>query len=140
MPDLDVSFVLTDPMLADTFSVKRRQDTIDGDGVTTPTVTSTITTFPGTTVPLCGVVTQEEPAELMRNPDAQLAPRIIFVASTFGFRGVSVSADGLTTYQPDIIVWNGSEYLVKKVLPYSRYGFGTYEVVAESMAQPDTVQ
>jgi len=139
MPDLDVSFVVSDPMVADTFTVTRRIETVGTDGIMVPS-TSTITTFPGTAVPLCGVVTQEEPAELMRNPEAQLAPRVIFVASTFQFRGLAQSADGQTTWQPDLINWNGSTYVVKKVLPYSRYGAGTYEVVAESMSQPDVPQ
>ena len=139
MPDLDVSFVVSDPMVADTFTVTRRVELMGTDGVMVVS-SSSITTFPGSSIPLCGVVTQEEPAELMRNPEAQLAPRVIFVASTFQFRGLAKSADGLTTWQPDLINWNGSIYVVKKCLPYGRYGAGTYEVVAESMSQPDVVQ
>ncbi len=137
MPDLDVSFVVSDPMLADTFTVTRRIETIGANGVLTVR-TSLITVAPGTNVPLRGIVTQEEPATLMRNPEAQIAPRVIFVASTFKFMGLS-SKNGVT-WQPDLINWDGSSYVVKKILPYSRYGFGVYEVVAESMTQPDVPQ
>lgn len=124
MPDLDVSFMTADPMLADTFTVTRYSDTVDQKGRTTPTLTQTFNN-------VVGVVTQEDPAELMRNPDAQMAPRKIMVCSTFAFRGVS------TGFQPDRITYLGVEYTVLAVLPYSRFGGGTYEVIAESMHATD---
>lgn len=126
MPDLDVSFLTCDPMLADTFDVKRRTDTVGTNGRTT----STPQTFTGVT----GVVTQQDPADLMRRDDGQMVPRLIFVASIFAFRGAS------TGYQPDQIIWNGTTYTVKQVYPYSRFGQGMYEVVAESMNAMDAPQ
>lgn len=124
MPQLDVSFMTFDPMLADTFCVTRRIDKVGDNGRTVPTDDQTFTG-------LYGVVTQESPSELMRNPDGQMAPRLIFVASMFAFRGPSEENE--LGYQPDIITWNGTQYTVKSVLPYSRYGAGTYEVIAEMM-------
>jgi hypothetical protein len=127
MPLLDVSFVLSDPMLADTFSVSRRSESVDTNGrrvVDAPIV------FPL----VVGVITQEDPAELMRRDDGQMMPRQIFVASQFQLRGVA------TGIQPDLITWNGATYTVKRVYPYSRYGKGIYEAVAEVMEATAPVQ
>ncbi len=127
MPLLDVSFMTSDPMLADVFTVTRRTDVIDDFGRTAPTAVETFND-------VVGVVTQQDPADLMRRDDGQMVPRMIFVASTFLFRGASVG------YQPDIITWNGTGYTVKHVMNYSRFGAGTVEVVAESMQAMDNPQ
>lgn len=123
MPDLDVSFVLDDGMFSDGFTVTRRTDTIDAKGRTH----STDTLIPD----LYGVVTMESPADLMRADSSQMMPRKIFVASRFRLRGPS------TGYQPDVINWNGGNYTVVNVLPYTRYGEGFVEVIAESMVAID---
>jgi hypothetical protein len=126
MPELDVSFLLADFQLSDTFTITRRADTIGTNGRTTPGSASPISAY--------GVVTQEEPAEIMRDPEAQRVPRRIFVASQTQMLGASVGQ------QPDLITWNGTDYVVVKVLPYSRFGAGFYEVVAESMTATDVAQ
>lgn len=120
MPDLDVTFVLADIMFSDSFDVLRRADVIDAKGRTTPTV---VETFPEQ----YGVITAQDPADLMRRDDGQMMPRLIFVATPFRLRGVA------TGCQPDIIVWNGSQYTVKHLLDYSRYGEGFTEAIAEVM-------
>lgn len=127
MPLLDVSFMTSDPMLADVFAVTRRTDVVDDKGRTSPT---TVEVFPNIT----GVVTQQDPADLMRRDDGQMVPRMILVCSTFLFRGAT------TGYQPDVITWNGTAYTVKQVMNYSRFGGGTVEVVAESMQAMDNPQ
>jgi hypothetical protein len=127
MPDLDVSFMTADPMLADTFTVTRRTDVVNQRGRTTPTTSQVFNN-------VVGVVTQENPSDLMRLPDGQMVPRKIFVASTFAFRGAS------TNNQPDVITWNGTDYVVTAVLPYSRFGAGTYEIIATSTAAVDPAQ
>lgn len=117
MPQLDVSFMTTDPMLADTFEVVRRPETIvDGRTVTTPQSQGYQT----------GVVTQQDPAELMKREDGQFVPRRIFIATMFQ---IYPAVEG---FQPDEILWNGTRYEVTEVLPYSRYGRGVYEVIAET--------
>lgn len=117
MPQLDVSFMTTDPMLADTFEVVRRRETIvDGRTVTTPQSLGSKT----------GVVTQQDPAEIMKREDGQFVPRRIFVATMFQ---IYPAVEG---FQPDEILWNGTRYEVTEVLPYSRYGRGVYEVIAET--------
>lgn len=137
MPQLDVSWVTADPMLADIFSVTRRLDTIDANGRTTPTPDQVF-------LAQVGVVTQQDPAELMRRDDMQNVPRNIFIAARFAFR------DASTGYQPDQITWpvnaDGSPatgatvYTVKQAYPYSRYGQGMYECVATSMNAIDPPQ
>lgn len=126
MPMLDVSFVTADPMLADTFAVRRQEQVITDKG----RVETTDTLFEN----LTGVVTQQDPAELMKRDDGQFVPRSIFVASRFAFRNV------VEGFQPDIIIWNGTEYWVRQVYSYSRFGTGMYEVVASSQTAVDQPQ
>lgn len=127
MPMLDVSFMVSDPMLADSFTVTRRLDSVDAHGRTAITVESV---FPA----IVGVVTQQDPADLMRRDDGQMMPRQITVCSTFIFRGASKG------YQPDVITFDGVDFTVKHVLDYSRFGGGTVEVIAESMNATDNPQ
>ena len=127
MPMLDVSFMTSDPMLSDTFTVTRRIDAIDTHG---RTVISVESVNPG----IVGVITQQDPADLMRRDDGQMVPRQILVCSTFIFRGASKG------YQPDVITFDGTDYTIKHVMNYSRFGGGTIEVIAESMNATDNPQ
>lgn len=137
MPELDVSDVVSDAMLADIFNVTQRTDVVDQYGVTTPTQSAQF-------LARVGVVTQQDPADLMRRDDGQMVPRLIFVASRFAFRGASAG------YQPDVITWpvnpdgsraaGATDYVVRQVYPYSRYGGGMYEAVAESQTAIDAAQ
>lgn len=129
MPQLDVSWVVEDPMFATTFDVTRRTDVVGNDGVTTPTE---VASFPAT----LGVVTQDDPAELLRRDDGQMVPRFIFIATKFALRNASRTADG-TQYQPDQVTWNGTTYTVVRVYPYSQFGQGMYEAVLEAMNAMD---
>lgn len=131
MPLLDVSFMTVDPMLADVFSVQRRNDVIGENGRTIPTVYQT---FPK----VKGVVTMQSPGELMRRDDSQSVPNRIFIATRFRIQKASVL--GEASHQPDLITWNGVVYTVEEVLPYSRYGKGVYEVIAASMNAMDRPQ
>ncbi len=133
MPQLDVSWVVGDPMLADTFDVRRREDVLV-KGRTTPTV---VETFIG----VVGVVTQQDAGMMMRREEGQVIPRRIFVASRFAFRGVSKDGPPLPQgFQPDLIDWNGTTYVVTEVMSYQRFGGGLSEVVAESMTAIDVPQ
>lgn len=135
MPMLDVSWVTLDPMLADVFDVSRRLDIVGTNGRTTPTV---VETFPG----VVGVVTQQDPGALMRREEGQIVPRRILVASTFAFRGASRETGWALPegYQPDLIDWNGTTYVVTEVMSYQRFGGGLTEVIAESMTAVDVPQ
>ena len=126
MPMLDVSFLTVDPMLADTFNVARRTEVVGADG--RPAITSVTTTG------VLGVVTQEDPSKLTRSDDSQIADRCISVVTQFALRGVT------SGFQPDLIIWNGTTYLVNSVKPYSRFGAGMYEALAGSMTAADVPQ
>lgn len=136
MPLLDVSDIVIDPDLADTFDVIQRPEAIDP-------ATGRSSTGAVLNAGIVGVVTMQDPAELMRRDDSDSAPRLIFVASPFAFRGVS--KEGSQQYKGDIIVWpqpgevGSTRYTVIKVYPYSRYGMGIHECVAESMNATDEV-
>jgi hypothetical protein len=131
MPLLDVSFVTRDPMLADCFDVSRWEDVVGPNGRTTPTI---VERFPC----VRGVITQQSPSALLNKDDSTFIPRRILVATSFACRAASRDADGVI-YQPDRIEWDGISYKVVDVLNYSRYGGGTYQVIAESQNAVDPV-
>lgn len=136
MPLLDVSDIVIDIDLVDTFDVIQRPQAVDP-------ATGRASTSEVVNEEVYGVVTMQDPAELMRRDDSDSAPRLIFVASQFVFR--SVSKEGPQQYKGDVIVWprpgevGSTRYTVIKVYPYSRYGQGIHECVAESMNATDEV-
>lgn len=117
MPSLDVSFVLTDPMIADTFDVKRRGSQVGEDGRVVP--------YERLIRNQKGVITQQDASVLMRAEDAQLVPKSIFIATRF-----QAMAGGTESHLPDLIIWDGGTYEVTSCLPYRKYGRGFYEVIA----------
>jgi len=127
MPRLNVAFMTRNTMLADTFDVKRRADVVGSNGRTTPTQNQILK---------CqrGVVTPQDPGDLIRNDDGQMVPRKIFVATTTQILQSSAGQ------QPDLILWNSLTYVVTSVQPFSRFGEGTYQVMAESMTSTDPRQ
>jgi hypothetical protein len=136
MPWLDVSDIVVDPDLADRFNVIQRQESVDAN---TGRSSTTQVLHEG----IVGVVTMENPADLMRRDDSDSAPRLIFVASTFRFRNAGI--ENGQQYKGDVIVWpppgqlGSTQYTVIKVYPYSRYGRGITECVAQSMNATDEV-
>lgn len=123
-PQLDVSFLTGDPMLSDTFDVKRHLDDVDEKGRTRSTADELFED-------VVGVVTWADPADLARLAEGQTVPRGIFVATSFPLRGA------VNGNQPDRIVYLCEEYMVKEVKPYSRFGEGTYEAIAVSTTAMD---
>jgi hypothetical protein len=114
MPMMDLSEVLTDPMLLDSFAVNRRTQTVDDFGIAS---TST-QPFAG----LYGVIYPSEENELKRLPDLQIQSKAITVITMFALRGESEAAS--TEYAPDVVVWNGDNFLVRKVEDYSNFAAG----------------
>lgn len=134
MPLLDVSWVTRDPMLADAFDVLRRQDVVGSNGRTVPTVVESF-------YDVVGVVTQQDAGMLMRKEEGQIIPRRIFVATQFALRGASRDGPPLPDgFQPDLVVWNGTTYVVVDVMSYQRFGAGVTQATAESMAAVDVPQ
>lgn len=136
MPRIDVSDIVRDPDLADVFNVTQRPEIID-PGTGRSSVGAVL--HEG----VVGGITMEDPAELMRRDDSDSAPRRIFVASTFRFR--NACTENGQQYKGDVITWpqpgqpGSTQYTVLKVYPYSRYGRGMTECVAESMNATDEV-
>lgn len=118
MPLLDVSFMTVDPMLADVFTLNRRLNVVGQDG--------RVQAKPDQVFVDClGIITYQDPSDLLRTEDGQSLPRRIFIATC-----MQLIATG-PEYQPDEIEHNGCLYTMTSALPYSRYGAGMYEGVAE---------
>lgn len=118
MPMLDVSFVLDQAEFEDEFKVRRRLDVVGKNG--------RVIASPDEWFDAYGVVTQQDPAELLKTEDGQsIMSRKIFLASRTRF---VQAAEG---QQGDEITWNGIIYTCISSLPYSRYGEGFYEAIAE---------
>lgn len=122
MPSLDVSMVLSDPDLADTFSVRRRAETVGQNGrvATTPTLIEDI----------IGVITWDT-GETKRRDDAQISQEGIKVVTQFSLR------DESTGFQPDVIIWRGGEYTVMQTEPYRHFGEGFTSAKAVSTRATD---
>jgi hypothetical protein len=125
MPFLDVTDVLLDPMFCETLVVKRRVQTLL-KGRTQMQVTVVNPAPVGVVLPLDG--------ELERAPDMQTAPKRIEIHTPYRLRGESNKADDSAEYQPDLINWNGDDYLVTVVDNFSHYGRGF--IRAEAVATP----
>lgn len=121
MPLLDVSWVCADPMLADTFDVKRRAETVNAWGESTLAVTTVASA-------VAGVVTQADPQQLMRRDDGSMGQRGISIVTPYHLRGMSPA------HQPDIVTWAGEDYTVTRCEPYHRFGSGFFQAIAEIMS------
>lgn len=117
MPMLDVSAVLSDPMFEDEFLLRRRLDVIRANGRTEAALDRAQQQF--------GVITMQNPTDLMRLEDGQTIPRRILVISTVRLIGAAPGQ------QPDEITWNGGIFTVAEAMPWSKYGEGFYEAVCE---------
>lgn len=116
-PLLDVSEVLTDPMFTDsTFVCRREVETVGADGVST--YTSTTFSFTGTPIQNAGELLQRLDDGTRHSDSIDIYTR-------------TELSSGNQTHPADVIVWNGREYTVAKVLDWSAYGRGFWHVVAD---------
>lgn len=127
MIGLDLSDALCDPLLLDTFSVTRRIETISPNGrpVTINSVKSGI----------FGTVCAASPTDLQRLGDYQVQGKTISIVTQYRLHGAVKS--GATSYQPDVVNWNGSNFLVILVDDYSQYGAGWMQAIATSKDNVD---
>lgn len=123
MPMLDVSDVLLDPDLADTFNVKRRTQVVGTTGRTTEVVT--------THSNIVGVVTNASPNDIMRLEDYQSSERYLSIVTQFKLQLPSAG------YNADLVTWRGDDYLVKTCEPYPQYGKGFYQAIVASVSMLD---
>jgi len=123
---LDIaSDCVLDPMLADTFNVIRRMETVGANGRST--------TQNQTFKRIVGVVNMSSDAEVVRQqfPEMEFSTRVISVVCKFRLQ------TAVQNYQPDIVVWRGNNYLVQQIALYPQYGAGFYEATCTSMDTAD---
>lgn len=114
MPLINLTVAFASPMLADTFAVIRRQQTVGNNG----RASTVQTTIPN----LTGPVYPSTPDEFRMLPDLATNEKAITVVTNFALRGES-EASG-TDYLPDVVQWNGDNFKVAKVEDWSNYGPG----------------
>jgi galactose-6-phosphate isomerase len=129
MPDLDVTDIILDPDFCETLIVKRREENLV-KGRSTLTVT-VIDPAP------VGVVLPVDDQPLVRGPDQQNLPRLLEVHTPFRLRGAAKDPGTGKQYQPDIITWNGDDFVVNKVQDYSRFGQGFIQADCSSVDSID---
>ena len=121
MPSLDLSDAF-DPSFLDIFVVFRRKENIDDYG------RSVITT---TQMNVAGVVTVAATNDLQRLPDYQEADGGISIVTRFKlYEEARELVNGTyQDFQPDLIQWAGSIYVVKSLDDYTRFGFGWTQAI-----------
>lgn len=118
MPDLDVSEVLLDPMFADTFSVTRQTQAVDSNG---RSVLSTAT------FEVSGVVTIGSLQDFQQTTDYVNSNKAIVVHCQTRL------LDPVNGFSPDIVLYAGDTYIVKKTYNWSRYGAGFFASECEQL-------
>ena len=123
MPFLDVTEVLLDPDFVDMSLVCHRQiQTVDDDNF--PTNTSQ-------DIPFSGVVTVDRSLEARRMAAGQNINGAILIVTQFRLtQGQEPDTDG-TRLDADIVTYNGREYRVTFVDPYTSYGAGFVQAHCE---------
>lgn len=115
---LDVTDVLFDPDLTDTFTVERRVETVGSNGRSTTSVTA----FSG-----LGVVTSAGPNDLARLDDSQRMGRVISIVTAANLRGA------VNGYQPDVIQWRGNRFVIATIDNYPQFGSGFTQAICVGM-------
>jgi hypothetical protein len=122
MPSVDVTELLVDPDFAETVQVIRRQETITDKG-RVQTVNQTFN------VVACVQPQSDQP--MIRGPDQQNLPQLIEVISQWRLRGIAPG------YQPDLVLWNGTQFVVNKVYNWGHYASGFVVAECSSMDHLD---
>lgn len=123
MPLLDMSIVLNDPQLIDSFSVIRRTETVNNFGVST---------IASVTIPdLYGPIYPSNENDLARFPDLQVQTKAITVITRFALRGEAETSG--TEFQPDVVVWGGDNFVVRRIEDWSKYALGFIMAICTSI-------
>lgn len=117
MPDLDVTDILFDPDFCDTtLTVTRRVMSKDDDGFGKNTLTTT---------PFSGVVTVDKSLENRRMEAGFVVHGAILIVTTERL------TQGQTGRDADIVTYQGRDYRVSFVDPYTAYGAGFVQAHCE---------
>lgn len=117
MPTLDVNEVLLSPEFMDTTLVcTRSEQTTDDDGFTSNTTSK---------LPFAGVVTVDKSLENARLEAGQVVRGAILVITKFTL------TEGATDTDADVVTYQGRDYRVSFVDPYTAYGAGFVQAHCE---------
>lgn len=121
----DMKDALLAPEFLDTFQVIRRKQTTDSNGRVQIT----------NCLPMLarGIVLPFTPDSLRRDENMQYEFKALSITTTFLLRGPSTVVNNPNTFAPDIVVWNGDNYLITGLDDYSNYNPGFVKVIAVSM-------
>lgn len=123
MPLLDVSDVLLDPDFMDTSLVCHRQvQTVDEDNFAKNTVQG---------IPFSGVVTVDRSLEARRMEAGQNISGAILIVTQFRLTQGQPGTDSTPRLDADIVTYNGRDYRVTFVDPYTSYGAGFVQAHCE---------
>ena len=126
MPSLDVTEVLMDPDFADFSLVCHRQiQTVDEDN------------FPVNTpqdIPFSGVVTVDRSLEARRLAAGQNIDGAILIVTQFRLTQGQPATDTSDALDADTVTYNGRDYRVTFVDPYTSYGAGFVQAHCELLA------
>lgn len=122
---------LTNPMMLDSFTVNRRQQSVNNFGESSTAVTPTTN--------VRGVVYPSDENDLRRLADIGYQAKAITVITRFALRGASETGSGAgeVQYQPDVVVWNGDSFIVRLIEDMSNYGPGFVKALCSSMDSVD---
>ena len=109
MAQIDVSELMTDPDFTDNFTVVRSAETVTSGGVAIRT---------GTDFQVTGVVQPASGEDLVQLPELERANSAIVVYC--GLRLMTAAAG----QSPDVVVWNGQNWIVSHVDPFGNWGLG----------------
>jgi hypothetical protein len=102
------------PMLLDTFNVVRRLETVNNSGESVQSLSAT-TGVNGVVKPVGD--------RLDRRADEDSSKRTLRIFTRFALRGASRD-DVPTDWKPDLVFWQGNNFIVKDVRPWGNYGVG----------------
>lgn len=118
-----VAFDMRDAVMApefmDSFQVIRRNQAVNNYGRAQNT--------PQFTANAVGVVTPASAKQLERLPDMQYIGKALSIVTTYPIQGPTPGVD------PDLIVWNGDNFVVQLLDDASNYGPGFVTVVCTSI-------
>lgn len=118
-PWLDLTEVIEDPYFEDSFTVLRRKQTVNSFGEPVIVVEHTYPDVGGIVIPTGN-------NSLVRQEAFESQQNAIQIITKFRLR--PASKDGTVDYQPDIVQWDGSSYLVRTSNEYTRFGAGFVQV------------
>lgn len=121
MPSLDVTIVITDPLLQQAFVINRTVLTIDAVTGRNSYATTQINAY--------GVITEGAFDPLERTPQYEVSKDTIKITTLTPIYMVNKITDSLGNvfhYTPDVVLWKTNLYTAIKVWDYSTYGRGFY--------------